>query len=218
MEASRTTTYSKGICPISMEDSTVFQLNKHKACICAHTLAVVPCRSNHTHSSNGVLFLVNTKGVWITCLKDQCTASLNKNWDVYRTRARCVEKLMCKTRDFGRRRGGELLYVLLHSIPCIFRMPSHPMKSFFYAWHEFWSRFGPKSHPLPWIHSACRRASDAQGYIKVLPPGCSTGTAQHRVHIDDIARRQSLLRSGNGKKIWVELTKDVFTAHMKQAS
>jgi hypothetical protein len=102
LNESRSTSYSKGTRPLSMENSVIFQLNKHKACICAHTMAAVPLRRNHTHSSNGVLFMANTEGVWISCLKQECTMSLNNNWYTYKTHARYVNRLW----------GGELLYAM----------------------------------------------------------------------------------------------------------
>jgi hypothetical protein len=91
MNDSRATTYGQGMRPVTLEDGVIIQFNKHSSCICAHTMAAVPLQHHHTHSSNGVLFLVNSRGVWITCLKDSCTVSLNKNWITYRTRARCVK-------------------------------------------------------------------------------------------------------------------------------
>lgn len=83
--------------PLAMEDNSIFQLNKHKACMCAHAMAVVPSRQKHIHSSNGVLFLVDSKSVWITCLKEECTLSLNKNWKTYMQRARYVFQCKCIT-------------------------------------------------------------------------------------------------------------------------
>jgi hypothetical protein len=125
---SRATTYSRGMCPTSMENGTIFQLNKHKACICAHTMAVVPTKNTHTHSSNGVLFLVSAKRVWITCLKEQCTAALNKNWQVYRSRARYVTH---KCRVVGEASLCQPMPGTLR-IPCsMFDVHLHPIEFFF---------------------------------------------------------------------------------------
>jgi hypothetical protein len=50
----------------------------------------------------------------------------------------------------------------------------------------------------------------------VMPEGCDVAGGAQRTHLRDVVRTQGMESSGNGKKIWVELTEDFFAAHVER--
>jgi hypothetical protein len=86
--------------------------------MCSHNMAVVPIRRQHTHSSNGVLFMTNSDAVWISCLKESCTVALNNEWNIYRLRVRYVRTYYMYLRSYKMRvaRGFVLILALFYLI------------------------------------------------------------------------------------------------------